>query len=132
MIYATVEYYIDEYMSEIMDDEEVIEKKLKEASRIIDILTFNRIKRIGYDKLSEFEQEILQECCCEIADFYYSNSEELSTMINKYSINGVTIEYGKDSNNIVNFNGVTIPRLTYSKLSQLRFSSLTLCYNYFN
>lgn len=128
MIYATVEYYIDEYMSEVMDDEEVIEKKLKEASRIIDILTFNRIRHVGFEKLTEWEQEIVQECTCEIADFYYENEEELSTIINKYSINSVSIEYGKESSNVAIVNGISIPRITYSKLEQLRFSTLNLCY----
>ena len=130
MIYATVEFYIDTYMSEVMDDEEIIERQLKNASRIIDILTFNRIKRYGFEKCSDWEKEIISEVCCEIADFYFENAEDLTTLLNRYTINGVTVEFGNTNANIVNLNGITIPRITYSKLSQTRFASLSNSYNY--
>lgn len=128
MVYATTDFYINEYKGK-MNDQEEIERQLKEASRIIDILTFNRLHREYPNRCSEWEKEILAEVACEIADFYKENSEDLNTLLNKYSINGVTMEFGQSNGNITILNGVTVPRLTYTKLSQTRFANLTLTYN---
>lgn len=128
MNYATVDFYLNVYNGKMTDQEE-IERQLTEASTIIDILTFQRIRHIGLEKCSQWERGVFAEVCCEIADFYKENSESLDTLLNKYSINGVTMEFGQQNGNIVILNGVTVPRLTYTKLSQTRFANLTLTYN---
>lgn len=124
MVYSTVEFYQENYGT--ITDTTEIAKQLKNASRIIDILTYNRLRVVYPEKCSEWEKEILSEVCCEIADFYYTNGKDLTTLLNKYSLNGVSMEWGKANANIYVINGITILRTTYSKLNQTRFTNRTL------
>ena len=42
---------------------------VRKASRIIDTLTYNRIIGKGFDNLTDYQQETITECCCEIVQF---------------------------------------------------------------
>ncbi len=104
---------IEEYKGTIPKN--LLEKQLLQASRHIDSLTFNRI--VGkFDRLTEFQQEIIKEVCASLAEFEYENSEMLNSVLKSYSINGVTAEFG--GKNIQRTNGVVIPCELYRLLSQ--------------
>ncbi len=119
--YATVEEYKKNY-SDIPDEN--IEKSLKKASRHIDTLTFNRIQGIGFDNLTEFQKEIIKEVCCELANFEYENEDVITSVLNSYSINGVSMSFG-DSWNIKVLKGVAIPTELYETLSQTGLCTLS-------
>lgn len=93
------------------------EKWLERASRDIDTLTFNRITAKGFDNLTEFQQKIVREVTCQLADFSAENEELLDSALTGYSINGVSTQFGEGMNVTVH-NGVAIPRRLYSWLSQ--------------
>lgn len=103
--YVTVEEYKESY-SDIPDDNN-IEKSLKKASRHIDTLTFNRIQGIGFDNLTEFQKETIKEVACELANFEYENEDVITSVLNSYSINGVSMAFG-DSWNVKIEKGVAI------------------------
>ena len=119
---------VDEYkeMSGKITDEKVLNNILKQSERYIDILTFNRIKSIGFESCSDFEKDIIKECQVEIIDFYYSNNDYLNSYLNSYSLNGVSMTFGNSNNNITTVNGITLLRSTYNKLKLTRFTSLIL------
>ena len=119
---------IDEYKesSGKITDDKVLNKLLKQSERYIDILTYNRIKSIGFENCSEFEKDIIKECQAEIIDFYYSNNDYLNSYLNSYSLNGVSMTFGNSNNNITTVNGITLLRSTYNKLNLTRFTSLIL------
>ncbi|MFQ7001813.1 MAG: hypothetical protein ACLRRH_11120 [Clostridium sp.] len=119
--YATVEEYKKNY-SDIPDEN--IEKSLKKASRHIDTLTFNRIQGIGFDNLTEFQKEIIKEVTCELASFEYENEDVITSVLNSYSINGVSMSFG-DSWNIKVLKGVAIPTELYETLSQTGLCTLS-------
>lgn len=119
--YVTVEEYKESY-SDIPDDS--IEKSLKKASRHIDTLTFNRIQGIGFDNLTEFQKEIIKEVTCELANFEYENEDVITSVLNSYSINGVSMSFG-DSWNIKVLKGVAIPTELYETLSQTGLCTLS-------
>ena len=119
--YAAVEEYKKNY-SDIPDEN--IEKSLKKASRHIDTLTFNRIQGIGFDNLTEFQKEIIKEVCCELANFEYENEDVITSVLNSYSINGVSMSFG-DSWNIKVLKGVAIPTELYETLSQTGLCTLS-------
>lgn len=119
--YVTVEEYKKNY-SDIPDEN--IEKSLKKASRHIDTLTFNRIQGIGFDNLTEFQKEIIKEVCCELANFEYENEDVITSVLNSYSINGVSMSFG-DSWNIKVLKGVAIPTELYETLSQTGLCTLS-------
>lgn len=93
-----------------------MDKYLREASRNIDVLTYNRIVKKGFDNLTEFQKEIVQEVCCEHASFLYENKDILKTYLNSYSINGVNMSF-ESSWNIYIEDGVAMNRSVYEKLS---------------
>ena len=119
--YAAVEEYKKNY-SDIPDEN--IEKSLKKASRHIDTLTFNRIQGIGFDNLTEFQKEIIKEVTCELASFEYENEDVITSVLNSYSNNGVSMSFG-DSWNIKVLKGVAIPTELYETLSQTGLCTLS-------
>ena len=115
--YIDSDYYLNTYMGTVIKDEDDIEKMLSSASRHIDTLTFNRIVEIGFDNLTEFQQEIISEAICSLADFEYENQDLLSSPFTSYSINGVSASFG-EAWNVEIQNGIAIPKSVYSLLSQ--------------
>ena len=92
-------------------------KYLEWASRDIDTLTFNRIAARGFENLTEFQQKIVREVTCQLADFEAENEELLNSALTGYSINGVSAQFGEGVNMTVE-NGVAIPRRLYALLCQ--------------
>lgn len=114
--YATLEYYKESYKGSIVPDDE-LEKALKQASRHMDSLTYNRIVGRGFSTLTEFQQEIIREVVCQQADFEHENADEINTILSSYSINGVSAQFGK-SWNVFMDKGVAMKRDVYALLCQ--------------
>lgn len=114
--YADKTYYQNTYQGVIISEDE-IKKKLKEASGHIDTLTYNRIVGRGFENLTKFQQEIIREVVCKLADFEFENADVLKTILSSYSINGVSMNFGANWNVEVQ-NGVAIPKDDYCLLSQ--------------
>lgn len=119
---------LDEYkeLSGKITDEKIINKMLIQSSRYIDILTYNRVKKLGFENCSDFEKEIIKEVQSELIDFHYVNKDYVDSYLSSYSLNGVTISFGGTNSNVSNINGVVIPNSTYQKLNLTRFTSLIL------
>lgn len=114
--YATPEYYQDAYKgSAIPKDDQ--ERALRQASRHIDSLTYNRIVGRGFSNLTAFQQDIIQDVVCQQADFEWENADEINTILQGYSINGVSAQFGS-SWNVFTDKGVAMKRDVYALLSQ--------------
>ena len=113
--YATVSLYEELELPEYEQGE--IERALKIASRHIDSLTFNRIVAAGFENLTDFQKEIIQEVVCRQAAFEMENADVISSILSSYSINGVSMQFG-DSWNIFTEAGVAMERDLYSMLQQ--------------
>lgn len=107
----------EEYLNNGGLIEENIEKYLISASRHIDSLTFNRIVAKGFENLTEFQQEIIKTVCFNMANFECENEDLINSVLQSYSINGVSMQFGS-SWNIAVVNGVAIRRDTYNLLMQ--------------
>lgn len=114
--YADITYYQNTYKGTKIPEKQ-IEEKLKEASQHIDTLTYNRIVGRKFENLTKFQQEIIKEVVCRLADFEYENEDILQTTLSSYSINGVSMGFDK-SWNVEIQNGIAIPKKDYSLLSQ--------------
>lgn len=114
--YVTPEYYIDNYKGDIIPPEQLI-KFLRQASRHIDSLTYNRIVGRGISDLTDFQQDMVREVVCRQADFEYENADEIDTILQNYSINGVSAQFGK-SWNVFTDKGTAMKRDVYALLSQ--------------
>ena len=114
--YVDQTYYTDAYNGSTIPSADIA-KKLIQASRHIDTLTFNRIVNVGFDNLTEFQQEIVKEAACRQADFEYENAELIESVLQSYSINGVSMEFGNGWNVKIE-NGVVMRKDLYQLLSQ--------------
>lgn len=114
--YVTREYYQDIYAGNIIPEDE-IDGCLWSASRHIDSLTFNRIVGDGFASLTEFQKEIVREVVCEQAEFEFENKEVFDMILQGYSINGVSMQFG-ESWNVITSMGIPMRRDVYAKLCQ--------------
>ena len=94
-----------------------LDKALKQASRHIDSLTYNRIVGREFSNLTAFQQETIQEVVCQQADFEYENADEINTILSSYSLNGASVQFDS-SWNIYTDKGVAMKRDVYALLSQ--------------
>lgn len=114
--YADNAYYKDNFKGTLLPDN-IIDRQLKQASRHIDSLTYNRIVGRGISSLTQFQQEIIREVCCLQAEFEYENADEIDTILTGYSINGVSAQFGS-SWNVYTEKGVVMKKDVYAMLSQ--------------
>lgn len=113
--YVSADAYRIYGSGDIPDDQ--LEKALRQASRHIDSLTFNRIVGRGFSNLTPFQQEAVKEVVCLQADFEHENADEIGSVLSSYSINGVSAQFGS-SWNVFMDKGVAMRRDVYALLSQ--------------
>ena len=115
-MYAGIEYYKNTYKGNLEDTE--IEKALEKASRHIDTLTYNRIVAIGFDNLTEYQQGIIKECECLMADWETENTDYINSMLSSYSLNGASMSFTGQSASATVVSGVAVSREIYSHLQK--------------
>lgn len=109
------EPYVSVLEYEGIIDDGSVERRLIQSSRHIDSLTFNRI--VGrFDELTDFQREIIKEVCSSLTDWEYENEDFLKSVIDSYSINGVSVKYGGVNFDLIN--GVAVPPDLYNTLKQ--------------
>lgn len=114
--YVTPQYYLAEHGGDMIPAED-LENALRTASRHIDSLTYNRIVGRGFSNLTDFQQDVIREAVCQQAEFEHENADEINTVLQSYSINGVSAQFGA-SWNVFTDKGVAMRRDTYTLLSQ--------------
>ena len=115
-MYAGIEYYKNTYKGNLDDAD--AEKALEKASRHIDTLTYNRIVGIGFDNLTEYQQGIIKECECLMADWETENTDYINSMLSSYSLNGASMSFTGQSASAFVQNGVAVSREIYSHLQK--------------
>lgn len=116
MPYADESYYYETYQGKALKGDEC-QRFLKQASRHIDSLTYNRIVGQGFSNLTAFQQDVIREVICEQADFEYENAEAIETVLSSYSINGTAMQFAQ-SWNVYTDKGVAMRKDIYALLSQ--------------
>lgn len=111
--YATV----SDYMQLMPEADEIDESYLRQASRHIDSLTYNRIVAAGFENLTDFQKGIIKEVTCRQAQFEIENADAISSVLSAYSINGVSMNFGS-SWNVFTENGIAMRRDVYALLRQ--------------
>ena len=115
-MYAGIEYYKNTYKGNL--DNADAEKALGKASRHIDTLTYNRIVGIGFDNLTEYQQGIIKECECLMADWETENTDYINSMLSSYSLNGASMSFTGQSASATVVSGVAVSREIYSHLQK--------------
>ena len=123
-MYADYEYYTAEYKGAMPEEEAV--KALKQASRHIDTLTYNRIKKCEFERLTTFQRDVIKEATCMMADFEHNNASMINSLINSYGINGANISFSGECANCKIVNGIIVQKDVYAYLSQTGLTCLSL------
>ena len=113
--YVTKDNFVKMFPKTQMPSDE-IELYLKTASVDIDSLTFNRIVACGFDSLTQFQKEKVQNAVCRQAELRFQNKELFESVIQSYSINGVSVTF--DKSRLVTICGATTSTDIYSELKQ--------------
>ena len=123
-MYADYEYYTTKYKGTLSEEEAV--KALKQARRHIDKINYNRIKKCEFERLTAFQQDIIKETACMMADFEHNNASMINSLINSYGINGANISFSGECANCQIVNGIIIQKDVYAYLSQTGLTCLSL------
>lgn len=115
-MYADYEYYKNAYKGTL--EEADATKALQKASRHIDTLTYNRIVGVRFDNLTVYQQGIIKECACLMADWETENADYIDSMMSSYSLNGASMSFTGNSASAVVMNGVAVSRDIYSHLQK--------------
>ena len=115
-MYADIEFYKNTYKGNLEDVD--AEKALEKASRHIDTLTYNRIVAIGFENLTDYQQGIIKECECLMADWETENADYINSMLSSYSLNGASMSFSGNSASAVVQNGVAVSRDIYAHLQK--------------
>ena len=95
MAYATSEDFVNVTGQEAPAD---IENLIDDASDTIDRVTYNRIRGVGYDNLTEYQQKMVRKAVCYQAAFLTSYGAYLSVPIGSYSAGSVSLSFNRDDN----------------------------------
>lgn len=90
---------------------------LKRAGRDVDTLTFCRIRTLGWEGLTPFQQGAVADVVKELAQFREANQETLESTVSGYSLNGVSVQYAGGVG-VKRIGGVVIPGSLYALLEQ--------------
>lgn len=115
-MYVDLDYYKNTYKGNLEDTE--IEKALNQASRHIDTLTYNRVVAVGFDNLTDYQQGIIKECVCLLADWESENADYITNLLSSYSLNGASMSFTGNSATAQVVNGIAISREIYSHLQK--------------
>ena len=115
-MYADIEYYRNTYNGTLEDAD--AEKALRNASRHIDTLTYNRIEGIGFENLTVFQQGVIKECACLMADWEIENADYINSILSSYSLNGASMSFGGAGSSATVVSGVAVSRDLYAHLQK--------------
>ncbi|MBR5022373.1 MAG: hypothetical protein IKY18_04140 [Oscillospiraceae bacterium] len=117
--YAGIDYYLNDSGAYVFGENikgELIGNCLQLASDAIDALCYGRIRKIGFDNLTEFQQEKVKKAVCLHAKFLLTYGDLLNSPLSSYGINGVSMSF--DASKVVTQGGVTTNQAVMQQLRQ--------------
>lgn len=93
MSYATPADY-EQYGEGLIPPDE-LEKALSRASDQIDGLTYRRIAAVGFENLTEFQQERVKKAVCRQADFMHQYGDLLAAPMTGFGAGSISWSFGE-------------------------------------
>ncbi len=99
-LYVDEKYYSDNFNGKKIPEDE-IEKYLKLAQEKIDSITYNRIVAIGFNNLTNFQQEKIRDAICYQAEYIYINgyNNEDNRDVSSYSVLDISVSVDNSNSN---------------------------------
>ena len=100
-LYITKDYYSNIFKGKEMVRTVDIEKNLKLAQEKIDSITFNRIVRIGFNNLTNFQKEKVSEAICSQAEYIFKNgyNNDENSDITSYNVLDISVSVNDNKKN---------------------------------
>lgn len=112
--YADVNDYVDMGLGNYQS---AVEGGLFElASDAVDALCYGRIRKVGFDNLTTFQQEKVKKAVCLHVSFLSTYGDLLNSPLSSYGINGVSMSF--DTAKVVTQGGVTTNQAVMQQLRQ--------------
>lgn len=111
--YVNSEYYLNTYKGNTIPAND-LDSYLLKASEKVDELTFNRIVKIGFNNLTDFQKEKVQRAVCLHADHMYQNGTEMG-QITSYSVLDISVSIDNKNSTEAKYG---VNRSTYDLLKQ--------------
>ena len=89
MVYVDEEYY-NNFSGTIT---EKLSIKLEKATDQINSLTYNRISGIGFDNLTEFQQDKIRKAICVHADFIEQYGEYINMPLSGFTAGSISLNF---------------------------------------
>lgn len=86
------------------------------ASDAVDALCYGRIRKVGFDNLTKFQQEKVKKAVCLHVSFLSTYGELLNSPLSSYGINGVSMSF--DAAKVVTQGNVTTNQAVMQQLRQ--------------
>lgn len=116
-MYADYIYYSESFKGNLISQEE--ENLFEKASDEIDDMCFGRIRGIGFEELTEYQQELIKKSVCEQAEFNKKYGTFLESPIQSYSISKTSMSFNAQKINGVYTTDSIIRRLNRTGLTCL-------------
>lgn len=123
MAYATMTD-LQQYVSGMSSNHALLEGAavlLEQASDEVDALCYGRIRKIGLEKLTDFQQKKVKKAVCYHAAFLAEYGDLVASPLTSYRINGVSMSFSADR--IVTQGGVTTSNVVMMQLRQSGLAS---------
>lgn len=121
MSYVDYNYYSKDFKGSL--EESVVNKLLEEASDEVDKLTYGRIRKNGFNNLTEYQQELIKKAVCYQAEFINSYGQYLNSPLGGFSIGDVSLSFSKENQGA---GGIVADKKTLNYLSQTGLTSRRL------
>jgi hypothetical protein len=86
------------------------------ASDAVDALCYGRIRKVGFDNLTKFQQEKVKKAVCLHVSFLSTYGDLLNSPLSSYGINGVSMSF--DAAKVVTQGNVTTNQAVMQQLRQ--------------
>lgn len=120
MPYADAEFYNNTYKGTAIPVEE-LDRALVHASDQIDSMTYNRIRAVGFESLTSYQQERVKLAVCAQADFYKEYGGLVDVPLHGFSAGKISLSFAGER-----INGIATSRTVSSYLSQSGLSDRRL------
>ena len=95
MAYVDYEYYKNTFKGNL--DEDTAIKLLEESSDQVDRLTYGRIRKRGFENLTEYQKKMIQKAVCHQAEFINNYGDYLSSPLGGFNIGDVSLSFDKNN-----------------------------------
>ena len=120
MPYVDAVYYLTEYGGTTIPETD-LERFLKRANDQVDSMTYNRIVSVGFDQLTDFQQERVKQAVCAQADFIAQYGDFTDVPLQGFSAGKISMSFTGEQ-----INGVATSRTVRSYLDQTGLTSRRL------